>query len=228
MSRPSSRRAVQAAETKRVILDAALRLFTAQGYGATSVGQIAEEAGVAVPTVYASAGTKPVLLRQLLDRLDEQAEVPELAAEIMASDDALDVLNLSIRLIRQLTERCGDIIAALRSAAGVEPEMAQLFAAGLARHRAGAELTVDRLARLGRLRPDVPPEHATAILATLSSPATYASLTGEYRWSFDQCEAWLQGLLRHQLLAPPAPAGRAVDESAAESPAETGPRSSAR
>ena len=44
---------------------------------------------------------------------------------------------------------------------------------------------------------------ATAILATLSSPATYASLTGDYGWSFDQCEAWLQDLLRHQLLAPP-------------------------
>ena len=105
--------------------------------------------------------------------------------------------------------------------------MAELFAAGLARHRAVAELTVGRLADLGRLRPDVPPERATAILATLSSPATYASLTGAYGWSFNQREAWLQDLLRHQLLAPPAPAGRAVDESATDSPAETGPRSSA-
>ena len=59
-----------------------------------------------------------------------------------------------------------------------------------------------RLADLGRLRPDVPKERATAILATLSSPATYASLTGDYGWSFDQCQAWLQDLLCHQLLAP--------------------------
>jgi AcrR family transcriptional regulator len=221
MSRASSRRAVQAAETKRVILDAALRLFTARGYGATSVGQIAEEAGVAIPTVYVSAGTKPALLRHLIDRLDEQAGVPGLAAELVSSDDALNVLGLSIRLIRQLAERCGDIIAALRSAAGVEPEMAELHAAGLARHRAGAELTVGRLADLGRLRPDVAPERATAILATLSSPATYASLTGDYGWSFNQCEAWLQDLLRHQLLAPPA--RQAEDEPAADSPAQTGP-----
>jgi AcrR family transcriptional regulator len=198
---------VQAAETKKVILDTALRLFTAQGYGATSVGQIAEEAGVAVPTVYTSAGTKPALLRQLLDRMDEEAGIPELAAELMASDDAHQVLDLSIRIIRQLAERCGDILAALRSAAGVEPEMAGLFAAGMARHRAGAEATVSRLIHLGQLRPDVPPEQATAILATLSSPATYASLTGEYAWSFDQCEAWLQDLLRRQLLAPPRTSG---------------------
>jgi AcrR family transcriptional regulator len=207
MSRASSRRAVQAAETRRVILDTALRLFTAQGYGATSVGQIAEEAGIAVPTAYTSVGTKPALLRQLLDRMDEEAGIPELAAELMASDDADHVLNLSIRIIRQLAERCGDILAALRSAAGVEPEMAEILAAGMARHHAGAEATVARLIHLGQLRPDVPPEPATAILATLSSPATYASLTGEYAWSFDQCEAWLQDLLRHQLLAPPRTSG---------------------
>ena len=53
-------------------------------------------AGVAVPTVYASAGTKPALLRHLIDRLDEQAGVPGLAAELVSSDDALNVLNLSI------------------------------------------------------------------------------------------------------------------------------------
>jgi hypothetical protein len=105
----------------------------------------------------------------------------------------------------------------------VEPEMAELFTAGLARHRAGAELTVARIADLGRLRPGLPPEQATAILATLSSPDTYASLTGEYGWSFNQCEAWLQDLLQHQLLAPLAPAGRAMDESAADTPGKDGP-----
>ena len=198
---------MQAAETKRVILDTALRLFTAQGYGATSIGQIAQQAGVAVPTVYTSAGTKPALLRQLLDRMDEEAGIPKLAAEVMFGDRRPARLNLGIHIIRQLAERCGDILAALRSAAGVEPEMAELFAAGMARHRAGAEATVALLIHLGQLRPDVPPEQATAILATLSSTATYASLTGEYAWSFDQSEAWLQDLLRHQLLAPPRTSG---------------------
>jgi hypothetical protein len=85
--------------------------------------------------------------------------------------------------------------------------MAALFAAGMARHHADGEATVARLMHLGQLRPGAPPEQATAILATLSSPATYASLTGEYAWSFDQCEAWLQDVLRHQLLAPPHTSG---------------------
>jgi AcrR family transcriptional regulator len=202
MSRETSRRAVQALETRRVILDAARLLFTTQGYGATSVGQIAEAAGVALPTVYASVGTKATLLRLLLDRIDEQAGIAELAARLVAADDAGAVLDLGIRITRQLAERCGDLLAALQSAAGVEPEMAETFSAGMARHRAGARATVERLAHLGGLQADVSAEQATGMLATLTAPTVYASLTGEFGWSFDQCEDWLRALLGAQLLEP--------------------------
>jgi len=196
-----NRRAAQALETKRLIVDAARRLFTEQGYGATSVAQIAEAAGVAVPTVYASVGTKPTLLRLLLDRIDEEAGVAELARELRSSSDAGRVLALQVRITRQLVERCGDIIAALGSAAGVEPEMAGALAAGMRRHRAGAEATVGRIAELGKLRAGVDVEEAAAVLATLSAPGVYATLTGEYGWSFDRCEAWIERTLRQQLLA---------------------------
>ena len=201
-----------------MILDAALRLFTVQGYGATSVGQIAEEAGFAIPTVYVSAGTEPALLRHLIERLDEQAGVPGLAAELVSSDDALNVLGLSIRLIRQLAERCGDIIAALRSAAGVEPEMAELYADGLARHRAGAELTVGRSLtsagsgptsrRSGPPRSWPPSAHRPP---TPRSPATTAGASTSAKHGCKTCCAtsyW------HR---------RAGDEPAADSPAQTDP-----
>jgi AcrR family transcriptional regulator len=191
---------VQARETKRLIVDAARRLFTEQGYGATSIGRIAEEAGVAVPTVYASVGTKPTLLRLLLDRIDEEAGVAELAAELRSSGDARRVLALEVRITRQLAERCGDIVAALRSAAGVEPELAEAYAAGMERHRAGAAATVARIAALGRLRPGLDEAEATAIVATLCDPAVYAALTGGHGWSFDRCEGWLVATLRRQLL----------------------------
>jgi AcrR family transcriptional regulator len=200
MSSPN-RRAVQALETKRVIVDAARRLFTEHGYGATSVAQIAEAAGVAVPTVYASVGTKPTLLRLLLDGIDEEAGVGELARELRTSADAKRVLALQVRITRQLSERCGDVIAALTSAAGVEPDMADALAAGMARHRAGAEATVARIAELGKLRAGVEPDEAVAILATLCAPSVYAMLAGTYGWSFDDCEAWLERTLRQQLLA---------------------------
>jgi AcrR family transcriptional regulator len=55
----------QARRTRLAILDAARLLFTEQGYAATTIAQIAAAARVAVDTVYASVGTKPVLMRLL-------------------------------------------------------------------------------------------------------------------------------------------------------------------
>ncbi len=63
----SVRRQAQARETRQSILDAALELFVASGYAATSIQAIAERAAVAVQTVYAVFGTKRELLRQLIE-----------------------------------------------------------------------------------------------------------------------------------------------------------------
>src|SRR5687767_15139256 len=48
----------QAAETQRRIFEAALELFNRDGYVATTIAAIAEHAGVAVQTVYASTKSK--------------------------------------------------------------------------------------------------------------------------------------------------------------------------
>lgn len=200
MTERRSRRAVQAEETRRLIVDAARRLFAERGYGATAVADIAAEAGVAVPTVYQSVGAKPMLLRLLLDHIDEEADIGGLAGELRASGDARRVLALQVQMTRQIAERCGDIVAALESAAGVEAEMAQTLEAGLARHRAGAATTVGRIDELGALRPQLDRDHATAVLATLTMPRVWASLVESFGWSYDEAQSWLEQLLRRQLL----------------------------
>src|SRR5687768_5982220 len=87
----SARRKAQASETRRAILDAANELFVAHGYAATTIQAIAEEAGVAVQTVYAVFGNKRELLRQLIESsitgddepqpITERAEALAVAAE---------------------------------------------------------------------------------------------------------------------------------------------------
>ncbi len=199
-SRRPGRRQHQALETRRAILDAARRLFTERGYGATSVAEVAEAAGVALPTVYTSVGPKPQLLRLLVERIDEEAEIPALAATLSAANDPRQVLALQVHIARQVNERCGDILAALQSAAGVESDMTEAFAAGMKRHRAGCAATVEHLGRLGGLRGGVPAEEATAAVATLTMPSVFASLTGEFGWTFDRAESWIVGVLAGELL----------------------------
>ncbi|HEX5370124.1 MAG TPA: TetR/AcrR family transcriptional regulator [Dehalococcoidia bacterium] len=200
MSSGKSRRAVQAAETQQLILNAALKLFISKGYGAASIVDIAAEAGVAVPTVYTSVGPKPQLLRRLLDWVDEQADIPALAAELMASDDPVRVLHLQVTITRQLSERCGDILAALASAAQVDEDLARIYAEGQSRHIQGSHKTAERLEQLGGLRTGLTADRAAGMLGTLTLPVVWATLTRAYGWTFDDAEAWIFKTLREQLL----------------------------
>src|SRR5687768_8748842 len=63
----SSGRQAQARANRARILQAATRLFVAQGYAATSVAQIAQEAGVSGPTVFAGFRSKVNLLKEAVD-----------------------------------------------------------------------------------------------------------------------------------------------------------------
>ena len=76
-SRPyrSEHRQRQAEQTRAAILRAARSLFTDPGYAATSVADIAAEAGVSVPTVYSSIGTKAQLARNLVEFVNEEGGV---------------------------------------------------------------------------------------------------------------------------------------------------------
>src|SRR6476646_9432260 len=60
-------RAQQAATTRQAVLDAARELFIAQGYGATTLDQIAARAGVSKPTVFSAVGNKQTVLSAVRD-----------------------------------------------------------------------------------------------------------------------------------------------------------------
>ena len=57
----------QAAGTRAAVLAAARELFVEQGYGATTVDQIAARAGVSKPTVFSAVGSKQTVLSVVRD-----------------------------------------------------------------------------------------------------------------------------------------------------------------
>lgn len=60
------------------VLDAALELFSTQGYRATSLRQIAEQAGLSVGNIYHHFPSKDAIYQRLIDRYWEQLLDPEL------------------------------------------------------------------------------------------------------------------------------------------------------
>ena len=194
------RREQMALQTRADILRAARRLFAERGYGATSVNDIAEEAGVAVQTIYARLGSKRGMLMALVDLIDEEAGVPGRAAEIATASTPGDVLRAWAQLHRALNERCGDIIGALITAAAVEPEVAQAVAEGSRRRRDGARFTIDRIAELGGLRDELPPHHAAALVSAAGTHETWHELVHAYNLSWDQAQQTLNNALARAIL----------------------------
>ena len=64
-------------KSRQQILDAALRLFSHNGYGATSVRDVAEEAGLSKGNVYHHFSDKEAIFRGLLDRYFHAMAQPE-------------------------------------------------------------------------------------------------------------------------------------------------------
>src|ERR671916_2606233 len=92
--RRSTLRARHAELTRASILDAARSLFAKQGYAATAVRPIAQEAGVAVQTLYSAFGSKQGLLLALVDTVREQTGGRRTWGMIEQSDDPIEIIGL--------------------------------------------------------------------------------------------------------------------------------------
>jgi hypothetical protein len=69
------------------------------------------------------------------------------------------------------------------------------------RHDQGVSQGARRLAALGALAPGITPERAAAVIAMMTSPASWQQLTQRSGWSFDEAESWLTASLTQLLLA---------------------------
>jgi len=199
-SEAQGRRALGSARTRAAILSTARRLFAARPYSAVGVRDIAAEAAVAVQTIYDSVGGKPQIVMALLELIEDEASIPELAPQAMRAEDGLEVVRLSVHMTRRMNERCADIIGAVISGAQAEPRMAELLAEGRRRHRSGFRDVATRLQRLGALRSELSICHAGDAMAALSANESYRLLTGVYNWSFDRAEDWIVATIEATVL----------------------------
>jgi AcrR family transcriptional regulator len=202
-SRPyrSAHRQRQAEQTRRAILTAARRLFAESGYANTSVSDIAAEAGVSVPTLYASVGNKAELARALVEFVNEEGGIPENDAWQRQAGTPEELLRRNMHLVRELNERCGDIIRAVREAAHTAPELVAVVEAGDRYHREGEYAIARALADMGALRQGMSPEQAGALITVLASQPSIDQLVSEHGWSYDEVEERLAQALISLLLA---------------------------
>jgi AcrR family transcriptional regulator len=206
----SPRRRQQAAATRQGILEAAERLFGSRGYPATTMEQVAEEAGVALKTVYVAFATKSGLLRALWDlRLkgdQEEAGVAERPwyREVVEEPDPARQLRGNARNARVVKERIAGVLKILRSAAPVDRDADALWRLIQTDFYDNQRVIVASLHARGALRPGLGVARATDILWTLNHPDVWLLLVGERGWTPGQWERWFADTACAQLLAPGA------------------------
>jgi AcrR family transcriptional regulator len=203
----SPARQAQAARTREQILEAADRLFRSQGFGATSVREIAEAADVVPETIYATFGSKARLLTALIDvRLapDRQASILE-RPEVVALADEPDqrrLLRAFARDYAAMSARVRPISEVLRTAKAVDPDMASIRTE-IEGHRYRYMHTIaEWLAERGPLNVTV--ERAADIIWTLASPDVGRMLCDDRGWSTDEHADWLEASMTALLLPPRA------------------------
>jgi AcrR family transcriptional regulator len=199
-------RAEQAAATRRIVLDAATRLFVERGYAGTSIDAIAEEAGVGRSTVFAAAGGKPWLLKTAYDRAivgdDEQVPFAERieVRKLSAMSDPVEFVAAYARLISDAAQRVSPIYEVVRSAAGLEPEVHELWVEIGQERLTGARRMAALLRGKGGLREGLSVDRARDIIWIYNDPGLHHALVGVRRWRQNQYRDWLADTLSHQLL----------------------------
>jgi AcrR family transcriptional regulator len=194
------RRALQAEQTRRDIVAAARRLFVAQGYAATTIKDVARDAGVSVQTIYDSVGSKHDLVRRLNDLIDEEAGITQIAVPLAEERDPFAVARVPAKITARLIECSGDILRIVLAGSVAEPDLAALLHEGQRRHRAGADNVARRLAALHALRLDTTPAAAATTIAVLADFRLALTLTDEFGLDRNELEDWIANTTSRSIL----------------------------
>jgi AcrR family transcriptional regulator len=202
----STRRREQAATTRRLILEAAQRLFERQGYAATTMAAIAAEAGVAGKTVYLAFETKSGVLRALWNFLlrGDQEDVPiadrRWYREVLEEPDPERQLRLGASNARAVKERIGGVIEVIHAAAPIDPDIAALWNRIESEFHANQRVVVASIDEKGALGPGLEVDRATNTLWTLNHPDVWQLLVVQRGWTPDEYERWFADTAVAQLL----------------------------
>ncbi|MFF2842143.1 TetR/AcrR family transcriptional regulator [Paenarthrobacter sp. NPDC057981] len=191
----SSRRREQANETRVRIISAARALFITQGYGQTTIKQIALEAGVAAETVYAAFRNKSALLRQVwyVDfRGDEDQHAlydrPEMQA-ILAEPDLIARIRRHAIFVTANNRRMAPLLDALTGAAATEPDAARMLEEWAGRRLDVATRYAAAAAATGQLA--TTEDECRDILFATMDGALWSRLVEQRGWSDSKYAAWL-------------------------------------
>ena len=191
--------------TRRRVVDAARELFLSRGYVATTMADIAREAGVALQSVYTAGQSKAELLHLVVDLAvagDDQevmlVERPTFAA-VADEQDAERQVQMLAALIAATMERLEPVWIAYREAAAVDTKAADNLVAA---HRRRRETFGAMIGMVPEQRLRHSHEQSADTMWAIGSIDVFLLLRTALEWDAAQYREWLSRTLVDQLVKP--------------------------
>jgi AcrR family transcriptional regulator len=207
MTDVKTRQQISAEQTERAIVQTAAGLFGERGYNATSINQIALEAGVAVQTIYNSVGSKRDLLSRVLDFAAAGDPAPTAVPRFMRAEaerepDPRRIIDQLVEFWREALPRSAPVFRMIGEAAAVDAEAAALERERTAQRLADYETTASLLGERGALREGLTLRRAAATIFAIGHPDVDRALGLEGAWDDSLWTTWARASLKAALLPP--------------------------
>ncbi|MDX6200097.1 MAG: hypothetical protein QOJ79_3248 [Actinomycetota bacterium] len=194
----ATRRQAQARETRAAIVRAAQALFLEQGYGGTTVVDVAAAAAVSPETVYGAFGSKAGLLHRVWDVTvggdDEEMllhERPDVLA-MRAEPDLRKRLAMHAVFYTRISHRIVPFTLMVQAASGHEPAAAEMLAEMSRQRYEGMGVMASAAATTGQL--GVSEEECRDVMWSTTDGQLWHRLVQQRGWSDDRFSAWLARL----------------------------------
>lgn len=202
----ASRRQAAAQENRQAILAAAARLFVDPGYAGARMSDVADAAGVAVPTVAAHFGSKKGLLSAVLDVSiagdDEPVPLSQrsFVEEINALPTARQKLERYAVELAQTLARVVDVKLALENAAVVDLDAAAILAKNDDEQLRGMTMFATGLMATGEVRAGLSVDDVASVLVLAMATRNYDWLVRRRGFSVDDFVHWYVGSVAGAIL----------------------------
>jgi AcrR family transcriptional regulator len=191
----SSRRQEQARQTRLHVLKVAHDLFVEQGYGRTTIADVARRAGVSPETIYATYKNKATLLHRVWDVTiggdDDEVvfhERPEIQ-QIRAEPDLAERLMMHARMSTATARRMTPLVNVVHASSGAEASAAEMVAVMDRQRYEGMGVMAAEAAKTGQLAVSEP--ECRDLMWATTDGLLWHRLVQLRGWSDEQYADWL-------------------------------------
>jgi AcrR family transcriptional regulator len=202
----SPHREERARRTRARITSAAASRFLERGYAGTTMRAVASDAGVALPTVELTFGTKAGLLKAAIDLAvaGDDEPVPMLERQWVASARAATEPTRFVAVFAQVfvdsAQRAAGLTLAALDAARTDADIAATAAQLKSQRETMATWLVDGLLDRSPLRGGVERVDAIDTIWALMDPALFCHLTDDRHWDAARFQSWFASSVLRLLL----------------------------